>query len=68
VDAHSTNKFGLHQPRPSLYSSYHTRATTSRPLACAHVFDDLYDQDSVVGSDAGFGGFNDEGESDYFHC
>jgi hypothetical protein len=32
------------------------------PLA-RHAFDDLYDQDSVVGSD-GFDGMSDEGDSD----
>jgi hypothetical protein len=55
ADAHSTKNFGLHQPRPSPDSpssvtSCSTTATTSRPLAC-RVFDDLYGQDSVVGSD-----------------
>jgi hypothetical protein len=54
ADAHSTKKFGLHQPRPSPDSpssvtSFSTAATTSRPLAC-HVFDDLNGRDSVVGS------------------
>jgi hypothetical protein len=38
--------------------------TTPRPLA-RHAFDDLYGQDSVVGSD-GFDGLNDEGDSDFF--
>jgi hypothetical protein len=69
ADAHSTKKFGLHQPRPSPGSpssvtSCSTAATTSRPLA-RHVFDDLYGQDSVVGSD-GFDGLNDGGDSDFF--
>jgi hypothetical protein len=69
VDAHSTKKFGLHQPRPSpgppsSVTSCSTTATTPRPLA-RHVFDDLYGQDPVVGSD-GPDGLNDEGDSDYF--
>jgi hypothetical protein len=33
--------------------------------AHVHAFDDLYGQNSVVGSD-GFDGLNDEGDSDYF--
>ena len=69
ADAHSTKKFGLHQPRPSpdppsSVTSCSTTATTPRPLA-RHVFDDLCSQDSVVGS-GGFDGVNDEGDSDYF--
>jgi hypothetical protein len=67
ADAHSTKKFGLHQPRPSpdppsSVTSCSTAATTPRPLA-RHAFDDLYDQDPVVGSD-GFDGMNGEGDSD----
>jgi hypothetical protein len=67
ADARSTKKFGLHQPRPSpgppsSVTSCSTTATTPRPLA-HHAFDDLHDQDSVVGSD-GFDGTNDEGGSD----
>jgi hypothetical protein len=54
ADAHSTKKFGLHQPRlspgsPSSVISCSTAATTPRPLA-RRAFDDLYGQDSVVGS------------------
>jgi hypothetical protein len=70
ADAHSTKKFGLHQPRPcspdspSSVTSCSTTATTPCPLA-RHVFDDLYGQDPVVGSD-GLDGLNDEGDSDYF--
>jgi hypothetical protein len=41
-----------------------TAATTPRPLV-HHALGDLYDQDSVVGSD-GFDGMNDEGDSDGF--
>jgi hypothetical protein len=67
ADAHSTKKFGLHQPRPSPGSpssvtSSSTAATTPRPLA-RHAFEDLHDQDPVVRSD-GFDGMNDEGDSD----
>jgi hypothetical protein len=67
TDAHSTKKFGLHQPHPSPDSpssvtSCSTTATTPRPLV-HHAFDDLHDQDSVVGS-GGFDGMNDEGDSD----
>jgi hypothetical protein len=62
ADAHSTKKFGLHQPRPSPGSpssvtSCSTTATTPRPLA-RHAFDDLYGQDSVVGS----GGFDSDSD------
>jgi hypothetical protein len=69
ADAHSTKKFGLHQPRPSPGSpssvtSCSTTATTPHPLA-HHAIGGLYDQDSVVGSD-GFDGMNDEGDSDGF--
>jgi hypothetical protein len=45
-----------------LYTVLFTAATTPRPLA-HHALGDLYDQDSVVGSD-GFDGMNDEGDSD----
>jgi hypothetical protein len=60
ADAHSTKKFGLHQPRPSADSpssvtSNFTTATTPRPPA-RHALEDLYDQDSVVGS----GGFDSD--------
>jgi hypothetical protein len=48
-------------PQAKIYS---TAATTPRPLA-RHVFDGLYGQDPVVGSD-GFDGLNGEGDSDYF--
>jgi hypothetical protein len=59
ADAHSTKKFGLHQPRPSPGSpssvtGSSTTATTPRHLAC-HALDDLCGQDSVRSSD-GFGG------------
>jgi hypothetical protein len=69
ADAHSTKKIGLHQPRPSPGSpssvtSCSTAATTPCPLA-RHVFDGLYGQASVVGSE-GSDGLNDEGDSDYF--
>jgi hypothetical protein len=47
ADAHSTKKFGLHQPRPSPDSP--SPATTPRPPA-RHALEDLHDQDSVVGS------------------
>jgi hypothetical protein len=45
ADAHSTKKFGLHQPRPypdspSSVTSSCTTATTPRPLA-RHALDDL---------------------------
>jgi hypothetical protein len=67
ADAHSTKKFGLHQPRPSpgppsSVTSSSTAATTPRPPA-RHALDDLCDQDSVGGSD-GFDGMCDEGGSD----
>jgi hypothetical protein len=63
--AHSTKKFGLHQPRPSpdpptSVTSCSTPATTPRPPA-GSVFDDLYGQDSVFGSD-GSDGFDGESE------
>jgi hypothetical protein len=48
----------------SYKASCSTAATTPRPFA-RHAFDDLYDQDSVVGSD-GIDGLNDEGDSDCF--
>jgi hypothetical protein len=41
-----------------------TAATTPRPPA-RHALEDLFDQDSVVGS-GGFGSSNDEGDSNYF--
>jgi hypothetical protein len=69
---HSTKKFGLHQPRPSpgspssITSCSTAATTTSRPLA-RHVFDDLYGQDPVVGSD-GFDGMCNEGDSDGLGC
>jgi len=58
ADAHSTKKFGLHQPRPSPGSPSSvtrssTAATTPRPPA-RHALEGLCDQDSVVGPD-GFG-------------
>ena len=67
ADARSTKKFGLHQLRPSSgppssVTSCSTTATTPRPLA-RHAFEDLHDQDPVVGS-GGFDGMNDEGDSD----
>jgi hypothetical protein len=67
ADAHSTKKFGLHQPRrspdpPSSVTSSSTTATTPRPLV-RYALDDLRDHDSVVGSD-GFDGMNAEGDSD----
>jgi hypothetical protein len=67
ADAHSTKKFGLHQPRsspdsPSSVTSCSTPAITPRPLA-GIIFDDLYDQDPVIGSN-GFDGFYDERESE----
>jgi len=67
ADAHSTKKFGLHQPRPSPDSpssvtGNSTTATTPSPLAC-HALDDLYGQDSVRSSD-GFDGMYNEGDSD----
>jgi hypothetical protein len=66
ADAHSTKKFGLHQAptaplsRPShvsyklLYTSYPSASSCGLT-----VFDDLYGQDSVFGSDSS-GGFYDE--------
>ena len=67
ADAHSTKKFGLHQPRTSPDSPWSvtgnsTTATTPSPLAC-HALDDLYGQDSVRSSD-GFDGMYNEGDSD----
>jgi hypothetical protein len=68
ADAHSTKKFGLHQPRPSpgppsSVAGSSTAATTpARPLAC-HALDNLYGQDSVRSSD-GFDGMYNEGDSD----
>jgi hypothetical protein len=67
-DAHSTKKFGLHQPRPSPGSPSSvtrcsTTATTPRPLA-RHALDGLYGQDSVVRGSDGFDGMYDEGDSD----
>jgi hypothetical protein len=67
ADAHSTKKFGLHQPRPSPDSpssvtGSSTTATTPRPLAC-QALDDLYGPDSVRSSD-GFDGMYGEGGSD----
>jgi hypothetical protein len=58
ADAHSTKKFGLHQPRPSPDSpssvtGSSTASTTPRPPA-RHALEDLFDQDPVVGS-GGFG-------------
>jgi hypothetical protein len=66
ADAHSTKKFGLHQPRPSPDSPSSVTgssktATTPRPLACP--LDGLYGQDSVRSSD-GFDGMCNEGDSD----
>jgi hypothetical protein len=71
ADAHSTKKFGLHQPRPSPDSPSSVTgssktATTPRPLAC-HALDDLYGQDSVRSSD-GFDGMYNEGDSDGLDC
>jgi hypothetical protein len=62
ADAHSTKKFGLHQPRPSPDSPSSvtrssTAATTPRPPA-RHALEDLFDQDSVVGS----GGFDSDSD------
>jgi hypothetical protein len=62
ADAHSTKKFGLHQPRPSPDSpspvtGNSTTATTPRPPA-RHALEDLFDQDSVVGS----GGFDSDSD------
>jgi hypothetical protein len=62
ADAHSTKKFGLHQPRPSPDSSSSvtrssTAATTPRPPA-RHALEGLFDQDPVVGS----GGFDSDSD------
>ena len=71
ADAHSTKKFGLHQPRPSPDSpssvtGNSTTANKPSPLAC-HALDDLYGQDSVRSSD-GFDGMYNEGDSGGLDC
>jgi hypothetical protein len=63
--ARGTSYWGTHAanapPTGGTHSASRTPATTPRPPA-GTIFDGLYDQDSVIGSD-GFDGFYDECES-----